>query len=164
MRSALSPRAWLPLLAAGVLAWAQGAGAQGFSADYELARPGAVAAEPETPGRTGMFNLGPVRINPAFHADPGFSGAGLSLDAGRHWFAQIGFGRSVSTDVLNIGGGYRWNDGRSLSLQLNRGRSTERLGLSVSYDWPRYFVRLTYDSKLAPIPQDSLRFSAGVRF
>jgi hypothetical protein len=34
----------------------------------------------------------------------------------------------------------------------------------VSYDWPRYFVRLSYDPGLNPVMQDKLRFSAGVRF
>ena len=65
---------------------------------------------------------------------------------------------------MRIGGGYRWSDGQSLSLHVTGGRGPERLGLSVSYDWPRYFVRLSYDSGLNPVPQDRLRFSAGVRF
>ena len=40
----------------------------------------------------------------------------------------------------------------------------QRLGLSVSYDWPRYFVRLAYDPKANFLPQDSLKLSAGMRF
>lgn len=174
MRSHAVSLAWVPILAAGALAW-PGAQAQGFAADYGLSRPGVLAVEPAVAGRVGMFNLGRVRINPAFQSDPGYSGAGLSLEAGRNWFAQVGFGRSLqldaalpggpsSADVLKIGGGYRWNNGQSLSLQLDRGRASDRLGLSVSYDWPRYFVRLSYDSALLPAPQDSFRFSAGVRF
>lgn len=163
MRSASAFPALLPLLAAGALAWPLGAAAQGFAADYGL-----------SPNRPALFNLGPVRFNPVFETDARYSGAGLSMQAGRNWFAQVGAGRSLqlnpslpasaAADVVNITGGYRWSDGQSLSLQLNRARTAERLGLSVSYDWPRYFVRLTYDSTLAPVPQDSLRFSAGIRF
>jgi hypothetical protein len=65
-----------------------------------------------------------------------------------------------------VGGGYRWANGQSLSLQLSRGRGAgQRLGLAVNYDWPHYFVRFAYDqSGLTLTPQDSLRFSAGVRF
>jgi hypothetical protein len=134
---------WLPLLAATVLAWPHAAGAQAFSADYYLSRTE-------------------------------FSGAGLSLAAGRNWFAQVAVGRSLQqanglpgsmpNEAMRIGGGYRWSDGQSLSLHVTGGRGPERLGLSVSYDWPRYFVRLTYDSILNPVPQDRLRLSAGVRF
>jgi hypothetical protein len=145
MRSTFAQFAWPPLLAAGALAWSPGAQAQLFSADYALARP---QSQPM---------------------------AGLSLAAGRHWFARVGFepdlrqASSPSThpgpaEAVSIGGGYRWNNGQSLSLQVNRPRSPDRLGLSVSYDWPRYFVRLSYDSAVTPLPQDSLRFSAGVRF
>ena len=155
---------WLPLLAAAALACPRGADAQGFSPDYGL-----------SPGRTSAVSLGPVRLDPVFHGDARSSSVGLSIAAGKNWFAQAGVGHSLdsnpalpgstaSTPVVNIAGGYRWSDGQSLSLQVSRGREAERLGLSVSYDWPRYFVRLSYDSKLSPLPQDSLRFSAGVRF
>jgi hypothetical protein len=66
----------------------------------------------------------------------------------------------TASDAIRMGGGYRWSDGQSLSLQVTGGRA---LGLQVSYDWPRYFVRLSYDSKLNLNPPD-LRFSAGMRF
>lgn len=162
MRSLAVSLAWV-LAAAGALT-PQQANAQAFTADYGLA-----------PVRPGALELGPVRINPVLQADARYSGAGLSLDAGRDWFARVGVGRelaqpsfsfnSASAHVLSIGGGYRFSGGRSLSLQLNRGGPSDRLGLAVSYDWPRYFVRLSYDTMLAPQqPQDRLRFSAGVRF
>ncbi len=106
--------------------------------------------------------------------DSQFSGAGLSLATGANWFGQVSVGRSLqydpafsslrAGDALRVGGGYRWSNGQSLSLQVTAGRAQERLGLSVSYDWPRYFVRLTYDTGLNPVPRDKLRFSAGVRF
>ena len=127
MRSALSPTTFLPLLAAGALACPGSAGAQAFAADYEL------------------------RFAPAVQTDAQFSGAGLSMTAGQNWFAQVAVGRSLqqapqwsgnSSDALSVAGGYRWSNGQSLSLQFTGSRGGERLGLSVSYDWPRYFVRL----------------------
>jgi len=172
MRSRLTSLAWLPLVAVAAFALPGRAGAQGFSVDYGISRP-APAAEPVQYGG-GIFNLGSVRIGPALQADAQFSGAGLSLAAGQNWFAQVSVGRSlqhlpgmsdaVSTDALRIGGGYRWGDGQSLSLQVTGGRGPQRLGLAASYDWPRYFVRLSYDTGLNPAPQDRVRFSAGVRF
>lgn len=173
MRAASAIPALLPLVVAAALAWPQAAGAQAFSADYDIAR---AARSPADPGLDGMpaLGLGSVRIGATLHAAGGFSGAGLSLAAGRNWFAQVSVGRSlqqahglpgeVASQALRIGGGYRWGDGQSLSLQVTGGRGAERLGLSVGYDWPRYFVRLSYDAGLAPVPQDRLRFSAGMRF
>lgn len=175
MCSAIARRlVWLPLLAAVALAWPHGGHAQAFSADYGLSRPEARTAGLDAPTQKALFDLGPVRVRPALQAGARFSGAGLSFEAGRNWFGQVGLGRSlepsvslsspVSSAALSIAGGYRWSDGQALSLQLTGGRGTERLGLSVSYDWPRYFVRLTYDARLNLVPQDSLRFSAGMRF
>jgi hypothetical protein len=173
MRSPISSAVWLPLLAAAALGWAPAAGAQVFSADYGLS-PAAVPAMEASSQGSAVFSLGGVGIGPALQADAGFSGAGLSLQAGRNWFAQVAVGQSlsvapglpmaVSGEALRIGGGYRWGNGQALSLQVTGSRGPERLGLSVSYDWPRYFVRLSYDGGLNPVPQDRLRFSAGVRF
>lgn len=121
--------------------------AQGFTADYDLA-----------PVRS-LGGLSP--------------GAGLSLQAGRNWFGQVQLAQDpagtlpflATHDSVSIAGGYRWHNGQSLSLQLRRGRGPgERLGLALNYDWPRYFVRLSYDPGWTLAPQDSLRFSAGVRF
>lgn len=118
--------------------------AQGFAADYSL--------------------------SPAIVAN---AGAGLSLQAGGQWFGLVGLAQgpvsplqhSGTNDILNVGGGYRFGNGQSLSLQLSRGRGAgQRLGLAVNYDWPRYFVRFSYDQGLNLTPSDSLRFSAGVRF
>ena len=39
-----------------------------------------------------------------------------------------------------------------------------RIGLSVAYDWPRYFVRVAWDPKVNFTPQDMLRLSVGTRF
>jgi hypothetical protein len=39
-----------------------------------------------------------------------------------------------------------------------------RIGLSVAYDWPRYFVRVAWDPKVNFTPQDMLRLSVVTRF
>ncbi|GAB3503061.1 hypothetical protein GCM10027399_31970 [Curvibacter fontanus] len=40
----------------------------------------------------------------------------------------------------------------------------ERAGLSVAYDWPRWFLRLGYDPKVNFTPQDMWRLAFGTRF
>jgi hypothetical protein len=127
--------------------------AQGFSADYDLMRFAAAAG---------------VRLAPT----EGLGAGGLTVQAGRTWFGQVGVSQVPSNpltqlpgDTINVGGGYRFGDGQSLSLQFSRARGpAQRLGLAVSYDWPRSFVRFSYDQGLNLTPQDNLRFSAGVRF
>ena len=47
---------------------------------------------------------------------------------------------------------------------LVEGLPIQRFGLSVGYDWPRYFVRLAWDPKVNFTSQDMLRLSAGTRF
>jgi hypothetical protein len=146
MRPAI-PRSVALALVVAALAWPVAAGAQSFAADYSF-RPALVAGER-------------------------FNGAGLSVDAGHNWFAQVALGRSLqysailpnsTGDALSVGGGYRWADGQSLTMQVTSGRAGDRLGLSLSYDWPRYFVRLSYDSRFTVTPAETLRFSAGLRF
>jgi hypothetical protein len=174
MHSRVAPTLMLAWLGAGASLWPQAAAAQAFSADYGLSRPAAQDAAPDSVLRGGVLHLGAVRVGTVAQTDAQFSGAGLSLAAGANWFAQVSVGRSlqydpglsaaVPADALRVAGGYRWANGQSLSLQVTSGRSADRLGLSVGYDWPRYFVRLSYDTGLKPLPQDKLRFSAGMRF
>ncbi len=40
----------------------------------------------------------------------------------------------------------------------------QRLGLSVVYDWPRFFVHAAWDPKVNFTPQDMFRLSVGTRF
>jgi hypothetical protein len=47
---------------------------------------------------------------------------------------------------------------------LVSGESVQRLGLSVAYDWPTYFVRVAFDPKVNFTPQDMFRLSVGTRF
>lgn len=133
-----------------------------FAPSYELTRPAASAAgdgdlQPSGPA----FAIGALRLAPAAS---GNSGAGLSLEASQQqWFGRVAVGRTVELDMLSLGGGYRWRDGQSLSMQLTHSRQ-EGLGLSMRYDWPRYYLRLSYDPRPANAASDTLRFSAGIRF
>lgn len=47
---------------------------------------------------------------------------------------------------------------------LVEGEPISRTGLSVAYDWPRWFVRLSYDPKVNFTPQDMWRLAGGTRF
>jgi hypothetical protein len=47
---------------------------------------------------------------------------------------------------------------------LVAGVPIQRLGLSVAYDWPRYFVRIARDPLVNFTTQDMLRLSVGTRF
>jgi hypothetical protein len=149
------------LLAGVLLCAAPGpARAQLLSADYTLTAP-AWRAEPELLPRLPLAAWGPVRLSFA-GSD---SGSGLSLEAGENWFARAGIGRSLDSDVLSIGGGYRFGGGDALSLQVTRQLAQERLGLALRYDWHSSYLRLSYDPPpRTPGPSDRLRFSAGMRF
>ncbi len=47
---------------------------------------------------------------------------------------------------------------------LVAGVPIRRMGLSVGYDWPRYFVRVAWDPLVNFTTQDMLRLSVGTRF
>ena len=67
-----------------------------------------------------------------------------------------------------------WRAGRpgherlTLDLLAKRGdvegQRIARLGVSATYDWPRWFMRAAWDPKVNFTPQDMLRLSAGARF
>jgi hypothetical protein len=148
-------------LAAGLaLAGAGVAQGQAPPALYDLTVPSLLSAPEWTPGSP-LFQLGPLRLAPARSSD----GSGLSLEAGRSWFARVGVGRSLENDVLSVGGGYRFDAGDALSMHVTRQIGQERLGLAVRYDWQRSYLRLSYETpdRAIGLP-DRLRFSAGVRF
>lgn len=144
MRSVLGLIRFLPLVAAGVLAWPNAAPAQTFTADYGLARVAAGSAP--TPRQGSLISIAGVRLTPVLHSDGRFAGGGLSVAAGQNWFGEVAVGRSLQSgfdpagvavqQALRVAGGYRWTNGRSLSLQLTGARGGNRLGLSLSYDWP----------------------------
>lgn len=47
---------------------------------------------------------------------------------------------------------------------LVEGEHIERTGLSVAYDWPRWFLRLSYDPKVNFTTQNMWRLAGGTRF
>lgn len=51
-----------------------------------------------------------------------------------------------------------------LKRGLVEGTPIERAGLSVAYDWPRWFLRVSYDPQVNFTPQDMWRFAFGTRF
>lgn len=60
--------------------------------------------------------------------------------------------------------------GRRLTLDalfktgLVGGNTIHKVGASVTYDWPRYFVRVAYDPHANFAPESMWRFSLGMRF
>jgi hypothetical protein len=159
---------------AGVLLAATGAvqAQQGRGALYELTRTGAaLGGASESGWRQGLSQL---RFGQTSHLRNGEPGTGLSVEAGTSWFARLGVGHSgvalqpglpaSGVPSMSLGGGYRFNGDQSLSLELVRDSRQQRLGLTVRYDWPRYFVRLAYEPPISPAPSEGLRLSAGVRF
>ncbi|MCC2677033.1 MAG: hypothetical protein K0R58_3980 [Ramlibacter sp.] len=159
MRFTFRPNA-LALAAGLLLAGAGVAQAQAPSANYDLTVPSLLSAPEFTPEQP-LFEVGPVRLAGARSSD----GSGLSLEAGRSWFARVGVGRSLDSEVLSVGGGYRFRAGDALSMHVTRQLGQERLGLAVRYDWQRSYLRLSYETpdRSFGLP-DRLRFSAGVRF
>jgi hypothetical protein len=149
------------LTAAGMALCAVPAHALDFSANYDLTRPNVPTWDTDLVPRGAGFAIGSARVVPSFG---NVSGAGLSVEAGRQWFGRLTIGRSVESEGVALGGGYRWGDGQSVSMQLSRGMGSERLGLAVRYDWPRYYVRVGYEMRVRDGISDTLRFSAGVRF
>lgn len=75
-------------------------------------------------------------------------------------------------DQQHLHGVYRTTlaEGQRLTLDmlykkgLVDGNPVRRAGLSVSYDWPRVFVRMAYDPKVNFTSQDMTRLSVGTRF
>lgn len=51
-----------------------------------------------------------------------------------------------------------------LKSGLVEGEAIERTGLAITYDWPRWFVRFSYDPKANFTAQDLWRFAVGARF
>lgn len=148
------------LLAAGLAVACLQARAQALSPIYELTVP-ALLSEPDPPTRASMMLWGPVRLAAA----SSMGGTGLSLEAGQNWFARAGVGRSLDTDYVDVGGGYRFAGGRSISMHVTRQFGQEGLGLAVRYDWHRSYLRLGYEMPVRALgTPDRLRFSAGVRF
>jgi hypothetical protein len=158
----VSPFIAQALFAAALVAAAGGSAAEGVAPMYSLTSP-APLLDPEVLPRLALANAGPLQLAAASSTTG--SGSGLSLQAGHRWFARVGVGRSLETDVMSIGGGYRFGAGDSVSMHVTRQLGQERLGLAVRYDRAQAYLRLSYEAPLRAMNGvDTLRFSAGVRF
>jgi hypothetical protein len=51
-----------------------------------------------------------------------------------------------------------------LKSGLVAGEAIDRTGLALTYDWPRWFTRLSYDPKANFTTQDLWRLAVGARF
>ena len=150
--------AWL--LAGALLCVLDPVAAQGVPADYNLTTPN-WPVDTELGSQTPLAAWGPVRVGSTGLT----AGNGLSLEAGENWFARAGLGRSLDSEAMSVGGGYRFLGGDSLSMHVTRQFGQDRLGLAVRYDWQRSFLRLSYDQPVrTPGASDRLGFSAGMRF
>jgi hypothetical protein len=159
MRPVFHSFAWSLVAGLAVAASAPESAAQALSPNYTLTAP-SLLAEPDASGPA-VAAWGPVRIAGAGTTN----GNGLSLEAGHRWFARAGLGRSLDTDAVSVGGGYRFRGGDALSMHVTRQLGQERLGLAVRYDWERAYLRLSYESPARVVgAPDRLRFSAGMRF
>ena len=67
------------------------------------------------------------------------------------WRTPLGDAHRLTVDLLHKRG-------------LVEGEQISRTGLSVAYDWPRWFVRLSYDPKVNFTTQDMWRLAGGTRF
>jgi hypothetical protein len=154
----VSPFIAQALLAAALVAAAGGSSAQVVAPSYSLTAP---LLDPEVTPRLPLMLAGPVQLAAATST----TGSGLSLQAGHRWFARVGVGRSLETDVVSVGGGYTFRDGDALSMHVTRQLGQERLGLAVRYDWTSTYLRLAYETQPHTLSgTDRLRFSAGMRF
>lgn len=163
-------------------------------------------------GWDNTYRLGGVRVTPSLQtASGGFWGGSLNVETGDTVYVGVGFGRTNLRNYVNLNfdpndaymlsAGYRWQDVRSLGLQLVRdnrqnpdqqhvhlvyrtplpdnerltldalvkkglvlGEPVRRVGLSATYDWPRYFARVAYDPKVNFTPQNMWRVQVGTRF
>lgn len=124
-------------------------------------QPAPAWMDPELSPRLQLLSLGPVRLAGASSS----SGNGLSLEAGEKWFALARIGRSLESDMMSVGAGYRFPGGDALSMQVTRQLGQERLGLALRYDLRTSYLRLGYEQQLhSPGAADRVRFSAGLRF
>lgn len=127
--------------------------------------------------------VGDLRFVPSLQVSPsGFWGPVATVESSSGWYASAGLAQSPRTPssispvyglsrASTVTAGFRWSPDASLSFAVTRatglaagGASVQRLGLSVRYDWPTYYVRIGLDPSLETLPRDRLRLSAGFSF
>lgn len=115
------------------------------------------------------------------------SGLGFAPDAGEQslvtasylWSSQqsvsLQWVRQGSTELgqrtVHLVYGTAMSDSQTLKFGISAisgwepaGGSQQRVGLSVGYDWPQYFVKLAYDPQVNFSAKEQLRVSLGTRF
>jgi hypothetical protein len=119
----------------------------------------------------GRTNLRPY-VNLNFDPNDAWTLAGGYRWSGNHVLALtlVGDNRE-NPDQRHFHVQYRMpvgNDRLLLDVLVKRGLvdggMIHRVGFTIGYDWPRFFVRLAWDPKVNFTPQDMLRLQAGLRF
>ncbi len=130
-------------------------------------------------GQTWFVGVGAGRTNLRNYANLNFDpNDAWMLSGGYRWAdnqslaLQVVRDNRLNPDQQNMHLVYRGpvNGNHRLTLDLLQkkglvsGAPISRFGLSVGYDWPRYFVRAAWDPQVNFTPQDMLRLSVGTRF
>ena len=120
-------------------------------------------------GRTNLRNYANLNFDP----NDAWMLSGGYRWAGNHSLAlQVVRDNRENPDQQNVHLVYRTpingNDRLTLDLLQKKGLVSglpiSRTGLSVAYDWPRFFVRVAWDPLVNFTQQDMLRLSVGTRF
>jgi hypothetical protein len=120
-------------------------------------------------GRTNLRNYANLNFDPN---DAWMLSGGYRWADNQSLALQVVRDNRLNPDQQNTHLVYRtpFNGADRLTLDLLQkkglvgGVPISRFGLSVGYDWPRYFVRVAWDPQVNFTAQDMLRLSAGVRF
>ena len=120
-------------------------------------------------GRTNLRNYANLNFDPndAWMLSGGYRWAG-NHSLALQWIRD----NRVNPDQQNLHVVYRMPVNQTDRLTVDAlqkkglvgGTPISRFGLSVGYDWPRYFVRVAYDPLVNFSVQDMLRLSVGTRF
>ena len=120
-------------------------------------------------GRTNLRNYANLNFDPN---DAWMLSGGYRWADNRSLALQVVRDNRLNPDQQNVLLVYRTpiNGSDRLTLDLLQkkglvgGIPINRFGLSVGYDWPRYFVRVAWDPQVNFTAQDMLRLSVGTRF
>lgn len=120
-------------------------------------------------GRTNLRNYVNLNFDPN---DAWMLSGGYRWEGSRSLVLQVVRDNRQNPDEQHVHLVYRTPlpEGERLTLDglykkgLVAGAPIARAGLSVTYDWPRYFARVAYDPKVNFTPQNMWRLSLGTRF
>ncbi len=120
-------------------------------------------------GRTNLRNYVNLNFDPN---DAWMLSGGYRWSESRSLALQVVRDNRLNPDQQHVHLVYRTalRDEQRLTLDLLSkkglvaGAPIQRLGFSVAYDWPRFFVRVAWDPQVNFTTQDMLRLSVGTRF